>query len=211
MVRRVGGSDHRIVVLVLANKAAALRVLLRLLDKRFRIIIHRDAKTDATGIELPAHASFTAVRLPIFWGGFNIMLAIREMLDEAYRVAPDFWRAVLLTGDTLPLLPDRLEAELLDEVREYIQLTEVPNDPSLRGLRMQEAQARGSLLAWRFQNFTYFDDEMLSPRSRNEFIRKLRCRREYRRLSSRRGREDRPETHIATAAESSCVQPVLLR
>ena len=61
-------SKHRIVILVLANKPAALRGLLRLLDERFRIIIHLDAKTDATDIELPAHASFTAVRLPIFWG-----------------------------------------------------------------------------------------------------------------------------------------------
>ena len=101
------------------------------------------------------------------------MLAVREMLDEAYRVAPDFQRAVLLTGDTLPLLPpDRLEVALLDEVREYIQLIEVPNDPTLRGLRMQEAQTRGSLLEWRFQNFTYLDDEMVSPRSRAEFIRR---------------------------------------
>ena len=167
--------DQRVVFLVLASKVPALRGLLGLLDERFRIIIHLDAKADPDGFVLPPHASFTDTRLPIFWGGFNIMLAVREMLDTAYRVTPGFRRAVLITGDTLPLLPpERLETALMSEAREHIHLVEVPNDPSLRGLTMQEAQRRsgGSILPWRFQNFTHLDDEMLSPRSRDDFMRK---------------------------------------
>ena len=154
------------------EQAPALRGLLGLLDERFRIIVHLDAKTDPRGLALPPHACFTDIRLPIFWGGFNMMLAVREMLDTAYRIAPGFRRAVLITGDTLPLLPsDRLEAALIDETREHIDLVEVSNDISLRGLTMQEAGRRsgGSILPWWFQNFTYLDDEMLSPRSPTEF------------------------------------------
>ncbi len=166
---------QQIVILVLASKPEALNGLLLLLDTRFRIIIHLDAKADLDAIELPPHASFTDTRFEVFRGGFNMMLAVREMIDTAYRVAPKFRRAVLITGDTLPLLAcDRLAAALLDQHREYIALYEVPNDISLRGLSMEEGQRRteGRIMPWRFQNATYLDDTLLSPKSHQEVMQK---------------------------------------
>jgi hypothetical protein len=167
--------SQQIVVLVLAGGIEALNGLLLLLDERFRVIVHLDAKTNANDIELPPHASFTEARFEVFWGGFNMMLAVREMIDTAYRVSPTFCRAVMITGDTLPLLSSNaLETALLDDRREYIGLYEVLDDPGLRGLSMQEGRDRsdGTVRAWRFRNFTYLDDTLLSPRSRDDVMRK---------------------------------------
>ena len=167
--------DQKIVVLVLASRMDALRGLLLLLDARFRVIVHLDAKIEADAGDLPPHDSFTQARFEVFWGGFNIMLAILEMIDTAYRVVPGFRRAVLITGDTLPLLPsDALEAVLLDEWREHIGLYEVADDPSLHGLSLEQGQRRtgGDVRAWRFQNATCFDDALLSPRTRRHVMQK---------------------------------------
>ncbi len=167
--------SQQVVILVLASRIEALRGLLLLLDARFRVIIHLDAKTDASGLALPAHASLTDVRFEVYWAGFSMFLAIREMIDTAYRVAPGFRRAVMLSGESLPLCPsDALEAVLLDERREHIDLYEIPNDPGLRGLTMAEVQrqANGNIMAWRFQNASYLDDALVSPRSHHEVMQK---------------------------------------
>lgn len=158
---------HKVVLLVLAHHAEALGGLLSLLDGRFRILVHFDAKAGPAP-PLPPHASVINARLPIFWGGYNMMRAVRALIDEAYATTPGFRSAVLLTGDTLPLLaPAALEAALLDG-GERIDLIEVANDPALRGLSMAEAESRHAIMAWRFQNHTAWDDELLSPKSRAE-------------------------------------------
>ena len=161
--------------MVLASNIRALKGLLLLLDARFRVIIHLDAKANAEDCDLPLHASFTATRFEVFWGGFNIMLAIREMIDTAYQIAPGFVRAVMITGDTLPLLSnDRLEEALLKEHQEYVGLYEVPDDSRLRGLTVEQGQLETgwNVMAWRFQNATCLDDALLSPKSRPDVMRK---------------------------------------
>jgi hypothetical protein len=125
---------------------------------------------------VPHHAVLTEVRYPVFWGGINIILAIREMIDAAYRVSPNFQRAILVSGDSLPVIGlDRLEEILIDQAYEYIQLTELPNDPTLRGISVHEAlKLTGpSHMAWRFQNYVFYDDELQNPFSRAEAMRKF--------------------------------------
>src|SRR5208337_2675731 len=59
---------------------------------------------------------------------------------------------------------DRLEAALLDESREYIELVEVPDDPSLAGMDMQAAIARhGWVQPWRLYNPVAWDHRLLNP------------------------------------------------
>ena len=159
----------RIVVLVMAHRPKPLRGLFKLLDPRLRCLVHYDARSDLNGITgLPAHVSMTRRRFRVFWGGFSMMLAIRELIDEAYRTVPDFERAVLISGDSLPLFSGReIESLLADETREYVGLCEVPNESGLRGLSMEEGRAAsgGSILPWRFQNFRFGDDELANART----------------------------------------------
>ena len=162
------GGRQEIVFLILAGRVEALAGLLGVVDGRFRVVVHFDAKLASVDCGLPSHASATERRYDVFWGGFNMMLAITELIDTAYRVAPDFRRAVLITGDTLPVVScDRLEAALLDERKEFILLHEIADDASLRGLTQEEGRARhgGSVQPWRFQNFTCYDNVLLSPKS----------------------------------------------
>ena len=158
--------DHGTVVLVLAHKTKPLEGLLRVLDPRCRIIIHLDAKSPAPPYDLPPHASVLDTRLEIFWGGFSMFLAIRALVDEAYRVAPGFGRAILISGDSLPVVSgDRLHEILADQTREYIGLCEIPNNNRLHGLSPEEARSLcgGSILPWRFQNFCFYDNVLLNP------------------------------------------------
>ncbi len=156
----------RTVVLVMAHKPKPLPGLFKLLDPRFRCFVHYNARCDVSEVmPLPAHVSFIGQRFRVFWGGFSMMLAIRALVDEAYRAAPGFERAILISGDSLPLFPgDALEDLLADERREYIGLAEVPNDPGLRGRSMMQGEA-DRVLPWRFQNFSFGDDELANPRT----------------------------------------------
>ena len=168
-----GFREQDIVLLVLAGRVDALAGLLRVVDSRFRIVVHFDAKLASVDLSLPPHASSTEQRYEVFWGGFNMMLAVRELIDTAYRVAPGFRRAVLVTGDTLPVVScDHLEAALLDQTKEFILLHEIADDESLRGLTPEEGRSRhgGSVQPWRFQNFTCYDDVLLSPRSAGDVM-----------------------------------------
>ncbi len=161
--QRVG---HDVVILVLAHKTKPLEGLLRVLDPSFRIIIHLDAKSDALPHDLPSHASVLDTRLDIFWGGFSMFRAIRALIDEAYRAVPRFGRAVLISGDSLPVVPGRQLHEILaDHTREYIGLCEIPSDSRLRGSSLEEARSLcgGSILPWRFQNFCFYDNVLLNP------------------------------------------------
>jgi len=156
----------RIAVLVLAHQAVPLQGLLRCLDDRFRIFIHMDAKTElgAGQKRVPGHASLIAPRLPVFWGGWSMVQATLALIDAA-RAAADFRRYALVSGDSLPVLPqDRLEAALLDEEREFIDLEEVPDDPSLAGLDETAGTARhGNVQPWRRYNPVYWDHRLLNP------------------------------------------------
>ncbi len=151
----------------MAHKPKPLPGLFKLLDRRFRCFVHYDARCDMSEVmALPPHVSFIRERFRVFWGGFSMMLAIRALIDEAYRAAPDFARAILISGDSLPLFPgDALEGLLADERREYIGLAEVANDPGLRGMPMMERPEADRVLPWRFQNFSFGDDELANPRT----------------------------------------------
>jgi hypothetical protein len=125
-----------------------------------------DAKTElgASGLRLPGHARLIDQRLPVFWGGWSMMQATLALIDAA-RAAADFRRYVLVSGDSLPVRPlDHLEAALVDERREYIDLEEVPDDPSLAGLDEAEGTARhGKVQPWRRYNSVYWDHRLLNP------------------------------------------------
>lgn len=168
---------QKIVVCVLANKPLAVQGLIDVLDDRFSVIIHMDAKVDLSkyDLRLPPHCSMLQERHAVFWGGFNMCRAMVAMIDAAYQTVPTFERIVMVTGDTLPTVGlDFLEAALLDASKEYIHMSELPDDPTLRGIHVEESKRRhGSVHPWRFQNFVYSDDELQSGRSREETMRKF--------------------------------------
>src|SRR5208282_2652229 len=125
----------RIAILVLAHRHAALQYLLDLLDDRFAVFVHLDAKTEAGAgrLRVPRHATLIEPRENVFWGGWSMMRATLALI-EAARARDGFARYALVSGVSLPVLPlDRLEAALLDGGREYIELIPVADDPSLAG------------------------------------------------------------------------------
>ncbi len=165
---------RRIALLVLAHRLPALQFLLDLLDERFTVFVHIDAKTDlrAARLRVPRHATLIEPRLEVFWGGWSMMQATLALIAAA-RARGGFSRFALVSGDALPALPlDRLEAALLDEAREYIELLPVPDDPSLAGTEMQAAIARhGWVQPWRLHNPVAWDHRLLNPFQREEAAR----------------------------------------
>ena len=151
---------------MLAHQAAPLQYLLDLLDDRFSVFVHMDAKTDLADarLRLPAHASMIEPRIEVFWGGWSMMQATFLLIDAARRHG-GFFRYALVSGDSLPVVPlDRLEAALLDDAKEYIELVAVPDDPSLAGMDMQAATARhGWVQPWRLHNPVAWDHRLLNP------------------------------------------------
>jgi hypothetical protein len=164
----------RIAVLVLAHQPCPLRYLLDLLDDRFSVFIHMDAKTDlaAAPLRLPANAKLVEPRIEVFWGGWSMMQATLALIDAA-RTRGGFRRYLLVSGDSLPVLPlDRLEAALLDDSREYIELIAVPDDPTLAGAEMADATARhGWVQPWRLYNPIAWDHLLLNPFQREAAAR----------------------------------------
>jgi len=150
---------------VLAHQAAPLQYLLDVLDDRFSVFVHMDAKTALTApLRLPAHASMIEPRIEVFWGGWSMMQATFSLIDAA-RARGGFFRYALISGDSLPVMPlDRLEAALRDESREFIEIVAVPDDPSLAGMDMQGAIARhGWVQPWRLYNPVAWDHRLLNP------------------------------------------------
>ncbi len=151
----------RIAILVLAHRPEPLSYLLRALDPRFAVFVHMDARVAPPAV--PAHARLVAP-IEVFWGGWSMMQATLALLDAA-RAAGRFARYALISGDALPVVPpDQLEAGLLDDGCEYIELIPVPNDPGLAGLDMQAAIARhGWVQPWRLHNPVAWDHRLLNP------------------------------------------------
>ncbi len=153
-----------IAILVLAHRADLLFYLLHALDLRFAVFIHMDGKSDLPDFAIPAHARLITPRTEVFWGGWSMMQATLALIDAA-RAAGPHRRYVLVSGDALPVLPaDLLEAKLLDDSREFIELRHVPDDPSLAGQDMQAAIARhGWVQPWRLHNPVAWDHRLLNP------------------------------------------------
>ena len=154
----------RIAVLVLAHRTAPLPYVAATLDARFRLFIHLDAKTAAAPPILPPHANYITPRIEVFWGGWSMIQATRALIAAA-QAEGGFSRYVLISGDTLPAIPqNRLEAALLDPATEFIDLIEVPNDPTLAGTPMQNAiEKHGWVQPWRRHNLTTWDHRLLNP------------------------------------------------
>jgi hypothetical protein len=163
----LGGTQPAIAILVLAHQPAPLQYLLDLLDNRFAIYVHLDAKTPTAPLRLPAHATLIERRIEVFWGGWSMMQATLALIDAA-RARGGFRRYFLVSGDSLPMLPlDQLEAALLDDSREYIELIDVPDDPTLAGMDMQAATERhGWVQPWRLHNPIAWDHRLLNPLQR---------------------------------------------
>ena len=162
----------KIALLVLSHKPESTQYLLDLLDNRFAVFIHMDARVSLAErpLRLPANAKLTATRLPVFWGGFNMVLATRILIAEAKADNPQFERYVLISGDALPTAAlDKIEAALLDPMTEYIDLAEVENDPSLRHLSHAETRKKYRWVQpWHFQNYTFWDHVLAGPRTEKE-------------------------------------------
>jgi hypothetical protein len=159
----------QIAVLVVCHRTAATALLLKLLDSRFAVFVHVDARTDlaTTPLPLPSNAKLTEVRFPVFWGGFNMVRACREMVRVARQELPQAKRYVLISGDALPVMPiDRLVDALLDYNNEFMSLVPVQDDPTLRNVSQDEAMKRYNWLQpWRFQNFSLWDNILTCPRT----------------------------------------------
>ncbi len=162
----------KIVILILSHRIDATRGLLQLLDERFSIYLHIDARIDldATPLHPPSHARVIDQRHTIFWGGFNMVRATRDLIMAARSDNRDAQRYVLISGDALPSVHlDVIEQRLLDLSKEFIDLVPVERDPSLRHLSHAEALERHRWLQpWRFQNHTYWDDALCCPRTAPE-------------------------------------------
>jgi hypothetical protein len=153
---------QRIAVLILAHRIAPLQALLRLLDDRFAVFVHLDARR-AEVPAMPAHARLVAPRHAVFWGGWSMMEATLALIAAA-RAAGDFQRYVLVSGDSLPVVPaDHLEAVLRDEGVDHVDVRPVPDIPALAGASLAEAAARGQAHAWRLHNPVAWDHILLNP------------------------------------------------
>jgi hypothetical protein len=91
------------------------------------------------------------------------------LIREAVRLKPDFERLVLVSGDSLPAIgPDAIKAFFADPALEHLPLTEVQNDPSLRGVPEDVAIERyGWVQPWRFQNYVCWDNVLNNPQEIN--------------------------------------------
>jgi hypothetical protein len=172
-------SHGEIVVLVLANKIESLLYLSKLLGSALPVIAHIDAKTHLSAEAKVSLSSISLLeqRLPIYWGGFNMSLATISLIDEAYRLYPNFSRLILISGDALPCVSADRMRDLFSEHyhTEFVQLVDVANDRSLRDVPVEEARAKhaGSVNPWRFQNFIFYDSDLHCPRSRDMVMRKF--------------------------------------
>ena len=150
---------------------APLGALLTLLDDRFRVFVHLDAKTELpeASLRLPPHASLVLPRLPVFWGGWSMMQATLALIAAAQSEG-NFDQLVLVSGDSLPVLPaDELHARLLDSPQDFIELLPVANDSTLADLDRASGIARhGWVQPWRFHNFVHLDHRLLNPFQRAE-------------------------------------------
>ena len=150
-------------ILILAHQPSKLPYLLDLLDDRFAVFIHVDAKADFSlaTLRLPRHAQLIAPRIPVFWGGWSMMRATIALMEAAR----DHRRLVLISGDSLPVQSlDRLAEQLERQDTEHIDLIEVPNDPTLAGTDPRRAIERhGWVQPWRLHNYVFWDHPLLNP------------------------------------------------
>ena len=150
-------------ILILTHQPARLPFLLDLLDDRFAIYVHVDAKADLAlaPARLPPHVQVITPRIPVFWGGWSMMRATLALMEAAR----DHPRQVLISGDSLPVQSlDHLAETLSQPDTEYIDLIEVPDDPSLAGTDPRRAIERhGWVQPWRRHNYVFWDHPLLNP------------------------------------------------
>ena len=150
-------------LLILTHQPARLPFLLDLLDDRFAIYVHVDAKADLAlaPARLPPHVQVITPRIPVFWGGWSMMRATLALMEAAR----DHPRQVLISGDSLPVQSlDHLAETLSQPDTEYIDLIEVPDDPSLAGTDPRRAIERhGWVQPWRRHNYVFWDHPLLNP------------------------------------------------
>jgi hypothetical protein len=151
---RTHGVATRVAVLVLAylQNAAGMERLARYFAAiDAELLVHVDAKVDYTAYRDAAkrHANLRLMeeRLPIYWGGFNTVRAILRGAELADAAGP-FDRFVLITEDTIPLLPPQdVRAQLASRV-EFMHLVRRP----------------GPAVQRRYRGFYFFDSLATNPR-----------------------------------------------
>jgi hypothetical protein len=94
-----------IAFLILAHKPVALRYLLRAVSAEHLIFVHLDARVSVGQhyFEQRPNVHWESKRLPVFWGGFNMISATRNLIRSTFERAPHVKRLVLISGDSLPI------------------------------------------------------------------------------------------------------------
>ena len=166
----------KIVFLILAHRPEPCNLLLRLLGERFAGLVHVDARVSLDQFDQRVSNSvvFMKERIPIFWGGFNMVQATLNLIRNAIQTFPEFERLALISGDCLPVVSLRsLEAFLSEIDKEYIEIVDVQDDPDLFDKDVSLSVDRyGWEQPWRFHNFVYWDHELVNPRGRADAERK---------------------------------------
>jgi hypothetical protein len=123
----------KVAVICLASLRVAAGV--RMLAEYFAqadadLFVHVDAKVSCEayeGTSLGPRMHILKERVPIYWGGFNTIIAVIKAIEFA-RDRADYDRYIFLTEDSVPLRsPSELERCLSEDV-EWIDSNDLPND-----------------------------------------------------------------------------------
>jgi hypothetical protein len=118
------------------------------------VYLHVDAKVPDGAYRGVAarhpHVRLLPRRLPIWWGGFNTVRAVVAALRHV-RTQGGYDRHLLLTEDTVPLMPPAALRAHLEQDVEFIQSYPVPTDA-------------GHLVRRRYDGFFFYDSAATNPR-----------------------------------------------
>jgi hypothetical protein len=117
----------RIAVLILAHKNIdLLNRLVGHLAEDFDVFVHLDKKSALTAADVLRHDRVDVVsRYRVYWGSFNQIRAMIDLLERAYRGGYD--RYLLISGQDIPIRPN---SEMIDFFQdnddEFIECTPLP-------------------------------------------------------------------------------------
>ena len=145
----------QIAILVLAFRAPGLlrRTLEFFQGTPFHFFVHVDPKADQAQFDFLAdYANATPAqdKFPVFWGGFNMMLAELGLLRQALQV-DRFSRFVLISDDSFPLRPPAAIMSALKPETQWIGQAVITNNADFSP---------------RYRNFYSVDSDATNPQHR---------------------------------------------
>jgi hypothetical protein len=117
----------RIAILILAYKNVdQLNRLVAHLAEDFGVFVHLDRKSALTAADVLTHDRVdVASKYRVYWGSFNQIRAMIDLLERAYREGYD--RYLLITGQDIPIRPNSEMIEFFrDNHDEFIECTPLP-------------------------------------------------------------------------------------